>query len=141
MARQMRMRQMRGWAAALVLCLLAAAGAALAQEPPDAALYTVLITQPADGETVFDNEGNVAIRFHVVPSLRSEAGHQLLLSIDGLPFAPVSAAGATLRGVERGPHTLTASVVDSGGKLLASSSRASFYLWQASALFPNRRAK
>jgi len=60
--------------------------------------------------------------------------------IDGQPYSPRQRPSSfTLKGVERGEHSLQVRLVDSAGKVIASSDAVKFYMWQASALFPGRK--
>ena len=129
----------------LACCLsVASLGVALAQDPARAstASYRVLsIAEPADGETLFDNSGDVDIRIVVAPTLRRDAGDKFVLNVDELPVTPIDTTEMQLHALERGAHTLQASVVDRAGNVLISSPQVTFYLWEASALFPNRTKK
>jgi hypothetical protein len=123
--------------------LLAAALAGAAVSPPGLAqapgAYTVAIVQPANDETVHDNQGNVAVQVAVSPSLTAGAGIVVLL--DGQPVARQTDATFALSGIERGTHTLQAQVVGAGGATLAASPPVTFHMWQASRLFPSRKAR
>ena len=100
--------------------------------------YTdIAITQPANEETVHDNEGNVAVQVAVSPSLAP--GDRVVVLLDGQPAGKWADTTLTLSGVERGAHTLEARVVGPGGSMLVASQPITFYVWQASRLFPGRK--
>ncbi len=124
--------------------LLAAAFAgALAASPLPAQTpgkYTeVAIVQPAHEATVHDNQGNVAVQVAVSPSLAPR--DRIVVLLDGRPAARQAGTAVALSGVERGEHTLQALVVDANGATLATSQPVTFYMWQASRLFPSRKGK
>jgi hypothetical protein len=114
-----------------------AAPPGLAQAPPRYA--DVVIVQPANEETVHDNLGNVAVQVAVSPSLAP--GDRIVLLVDGRPVAQQMDATFALSGIERGAHTLQAQVVDASGATLVASRPVTFYMWQASRLFPGRGGK
>lgn len=84
-----------------------------------AALYkSLLVTNPADGSGLRNNSGNVSISILVEPSLRR--GHKIIISMDGKEIG--SGSRAALQNVDRGTHSISASVVDGNGKKLISTS-------------------
>lgn len=96
--------------------------------------WAIAITNPADGATIHDNEGNVPVEVTV------KRGGTIVALLDGKPYgAPRSSTSFILEGVERGEHTLQVQLVDAGGKVLASSAPVQFYVWRASVLFPGRK--
>ena len=101
---------------------------------------SVAVVKPAGDATVFDNAGNVEVTVAVSPALRTDAGDRIALILDGRRISVRRATHFKLSGITRGEHTLEAQVVDSGGNALISSNPVKFHLWQASRLFPNRRA-
>ena len=113
--------------------LLAAALAGAAVSPPGLAQapgsYNVAIVQPANEETVHDNQGNVAVQVAVSPGLAP--GDRIVLVLDGRPVRQQTGTTFALSGVERGAHTLQAQVVDANGATLAASRPVTFYMWQA----------
>lgn len=112
-------------------------------QPADQAPATVYrllsIAEPAEGQTVFDNRGDVSVRIELTPDLRVTVGDRLMLSVDERAATPVKGTKLQLHALERGAHTLQARVLDRSGHVLISSAPVTFYLWQASALFPNRK--
>jgi hypothetical protein len=100
--------------------------------------YDVEVVDPADGVTVFNDNGDVVVRVTVVPGL--ENGDQVELLVDGLPVAPPSASlEFPLYGIPRGEHLLQARIIDSTGNVGSISHSSSVNMWQASLLFPSRR--
>lgn len=90
---------------------------------------SILITNPADGSGLRSNNGSVSISVSLVPPLRP--GHKIIIAMDGNKVSAGSAESVSLQNVERGTHSLTASVIDGNGKKLASIS-SSFSLLRVS---------
>jgi hypothetical protein len=95
---------------------------------------TLVIVQPKDQSTVFNNNGDVEVRLGVEPG--TAAGEHIELLLDG---QPQHEQGHVLHHVDRGTHRLQARVVDSSGHSVIESKPVTFYLWQASRRFPSRR--
>ncbi len=99
-------------------------------EPPESdpppRYKQVAITSPANDEAVRANSGNITVRMSVNPSLRP--GDRLVLTMDGREIASGRATSVSLENVERGTHSLKASVVGRDGKTLASSEPVKFHL-------------
>jgi hypothetical protein len=75
-----------------------------------------------------------------VPGSKIAAGHRLRVLLDGKAFgAEQRTPDFVLQGVERGEHSLQIQLVDAGDAVVATSSAVTFYLWQASSLFPGRK--
>jgi len=94
----------------------------------------VAITSPGDDKAVRSNNGNITIRMSVKPSLRP--GDRLVLKMDGEEIASGRATSVSLRNVDRGTHTLSASVVGRDGTTLAGSQPVKFHLLRHSAQHP-----
>ena len=122
------------WLLAAALAGAAVTPLGLAQAPGS---YNVAIVQPANEETVHDNQGNVAVQVAVSPGLAP--GDRIVLVLDGRPVRQQTGTTFALSGVERGAHTLQAQVVDANGATLAASPPVAFHMWQASRLFPGRK--
>lgn len=117
-----------------------AQGAPQYAQAQTASLYSsVAVVQPAHDSTVFDNAGNVEVAVATSPDLRS--GDRIALVLDGRQRSVQQAARFKLSGIERGQHTLEARIVDDSGDTIIASKPVTFYLWQASRLFPSRRGK
>jgi hypothetical protein len=98
---------------------------------------SIEIVRPQDGETIQDNEGHVEVR--VTADLGRDQRIRVLM--DGMLVAPESESRTiAIENVDRGEHVLTAQVVDDRGRVVAESRAVTFYMWQASALFPGRTA-
>lgn len=101
--------------------------------------FGIAITSPQNEETIHDNTGSVPVSIAIQGSgLPEHSSIRVLL--DGRPYGAARyGASFTLEGVERGEHTLQAQVVDAAGKTVLSSDTVTFYMWQASRLFPGRK--
>lgn len=98
------------------------------KEKPQVFSYKqVVITSPANDETIRDNAGNITIQGSVSPALRQELGHQLRWTMDG---EVLEQQGLILRltNVDRGTHTVQLEVIDGEGEVLASSQPVTFHL-------------
>ncbi len=101
-------------------------------------LYEELaIASPSHEGTVRDNEGNVNVRVAISPELRER--HELELLLDGEPVARGQGLSFSLENVHRGEHQLRVRVRDSRGEVVAESDPSTFYMHQASRLFPQRQ--
>jgi hypothetical protein len=102
-----------------------------AQEKIEVPTYTAIsITNPSLNETIRDNNGNVAVIIDLAPALRS--GNSITLFMDDKELLKgKTQTGFTLNNVDRGSHTLRASVVDKNGEVLISSKSVIFHLHRA----------
>jgi len=98
----------------------------------------IAIVQPAHEETIHNNEGDLTVRVQVSGGA-PDGGVQLVL--DGAALAHTYRRDdiIELNGIERGTHTLQALLLDAKGEQLAASEPVTFYMWQASRLFPSRK--
>ncbi|GJM04847.1 MAG: hypothetical protein DHS20C09_08380 [marine bacterium B5-7] len=94
------------------------------------ALYkTLLVSNPADGAGLRSNNGNVSISLSLQPPLR--LGHKIIIRVDGQEVSNGSESSVSFQNMDRGTHSITASVVDGNGKQMISTS-SSFSLLRAS---------
>ena len=92
-----------------------------------ASQYTALtITSPENDASVRDNTGNIIVSVTLEPGLSPGRGDQLALYMDGAQVSVGTSAQFELSNVDRGTHSLTASVISKSGKDLISSSPVSF---------------
>lgn len=93
------------------------------------------IAQPADDQTLFESE-SVTISVQVQPGLAAQ--DQVWLTYDGQSIAPQTSGGTSflISPVDRGTHTVTASVRSTSGALLCQGTAISFHVRQASLLSP-----
>ncbi len=99
----------------------------------EAPKYTAIaITQPADDKPLRNNAGNVTISVKLTPAL--QAGHTLIIQMDGKTVAKSRETSITLNSVDRGTHSLQAWVEDKNGKVLHRAKSTTFHLLRVSVL-------
>jgi hypothetical protein len=87
------------------------------------------IVSPTDQETIFSAEGSVPVQIASRPELA--AGDRLVVYLNGKPAnAPENTYALTISGVERGQHTLTATILDSQGNPKIDSAPRTFFMRQ-----------
>jgi hypothetical protein len=94
------------------------------------------IVEPGNEATLRDSPGNVQVTLLLVPPLRQ--GDQIIVSLDGASQSqlPLTSTQFTLQNVDRGTHTLKATVVDNAGQAHAETQTVTFYLHRQSINFP-----
>ena len=103
--------------------------------------YTLALTSPASGETVRENSGLVTIKANLKPIPMDPFKMNVILDGD-LKGTAENALDVKMENVDRGMHQLEVQVTDQNGKLLASSSKTTFYLFRVSVLSkPQNQAK
>lgn len=90
---------------------------------------SVRITAPAN-DHVFtpDQTASIAVSIEVDPPLRGGEGHVLEFYLDGQLYAKGAQTSYNLVELNRGTHTVSASIVDDRGKKLKSSDSVSFHV-------------
>ena len=93
-----------------------------AREPAQKAIYeSFAFSKPQSDETVRNNLGIVMIETRLTPSLQARTGHRIQFYLDGEPNGPlIDRTAITMSNIERGAHSLSASVLDRDGKVLIS---------------------
>ena len=84
------------------------------------------VTSPTNDATIRDNGGNVRVSLSLTPGLQS--GHSIEVMIDGQPIGSGKSTSLTLTEVDRGTHTVQATIKDSDGKEVARSNSVIFHL-------------
>lgn len=100
------------------------------EKTPTETSYTEFqIVQPVNNATVRDNSGNVSVSLALTPPLDLAAGHKISVSVDG---KPVSKGGTSLSvqlpNIDRGSHTIKASVLNKKGKTIKTSNSITIHL-------------
>ncbi len=80
----------------------------------------IVVSNPENGSSVRSNSGNITISVLVKPSLRS--GHKILITMDGKELSKGTGTSISLTNIDRGSHTVGASVIDSSSKPIISGS-------------------
>lgn len=93
----------------------------------------VRFVQPGAEETIFDNQGTVAVAVRVEPPLGPQ--QRLALQLDDGAAVELSEPTYQFSGVARGTHTLKARVLGANGEALGEDASVTFHLRQASRLF------
>jgi len=84
------------------------------------------VTSPANDATIRDNGGNVRVSLSLSPGL--QGGHSIEIFMDGQAIGSGNSTSLTLTDVDRGTHTVRATVTDSDGKEVARSNSVIFHL-------------
>ncbi|MCF6324856.1 MAG: DUF4124 domain-containing protein [Gammaproteobacteria bacterium] len=104
-------------------------------ETRDIATYSSLqIAQPANEATIRDNSGNITVSVSSEPPLFIKKGHQITLLLDGVTISTSTSAQTMLPNIDRGSHTLRATIIDKEGTALITSNDSIFYLHRVSIL-------
>lgn len=91
----------------------------------------LLITSPIDDATVRDNSGTVSVALSSEPALVE--GHKIQIYLDGSAYqSPQASTSFTLSNIDRGTHTLSASILSESGETLFQSKALSFHLHRGS---------
>jgi hypothetical protein len=93
------------------------------------------IRSPQDDEALVEHSGRVTVGVAINPPLRLGSGHRLQFRLDGKAMGPLSAATSiVLENVDRGTHVIAADVVDSAGRVVASTQPSTFHLQRTSVI-------
>jgi hypothetical protein len=84
----------------------------------------MIITQPANGQTIRTDDGLVTVAVDLRPALQKKAGHRLIASVNGRRI-PGQSSSIDIQ-VPRGSHRLQTAVIDSDGRVVARSNQITF---------------
>ena len=99
------------------------------EAPQQAIAYTqVSISSPGNEQTLFFDTTGMPVAVQVTPAL--QAGHEVVISLDGKEVVRGQTTSYMLGNVSRGTHTLSAAVVDDTGKTLKQGDAVTFYMRQ-----------
>ena len=91
--------------------------------------------KPVNDETLRNNLGIVMAETKLVPALQHKLKHRIQFYLDNEPYGPVIASTAvTMSNLDRGAHTLSASVVDQEGNTLISTGSVTVHVKRESKL-------
>src|SRR3569623_1804134 len=82
------------------------------------------------------NRSNIAVQVALDPPLVTKEGDYIVIALDGKPAAQGSGSGYTLTNIDRGTHTVEASVSSAAGQTLIRSAPVTFHLQRISANRP-----
>lgn len=98
------------------------------------------ISSPANDESIWGSGGKVMIQVKLPGPLAP--GDRLQVSVDGKAQPIMAGTALVLSGVDRGEHSLQARIVNSKGKVMASSAVTRFHMKQVQAVaIPGRRPR
>lgn len=86
------------------------------------------ITQPVHDTSVRENSGKVHISIRVEPNIFVERGHKLVIYMDGVEVYRGEQTSITLDNIDRGTHTLKASIVSRQGQSIQETGITTFTL-------------
>lgn len=114
----------------------APAAADAANAKPDASYQSCAIASPANDQ-MFMNAFEVTAGVSLQPGLRP--GDRVIVTLDGqrLPGVPPSGGQFSISPVDRGTHTIQASVMDPDGQTVCQSPSVTFHVHQQSRQAPN----
>jgi hypothetical protein len=113
---------------------------ASAAEPQQTPSYSRLaFLSPSDDEPVRANDGVVEVRLALEPALREDAGHRLRVTLDNEVVRESAPLSFELENVDRGTHSLTATVVDADGNPVMPGQGVTFHVLRVSAPRPTPR--
>ena len=95
-------------------------------EPEEVGYEEFKVTSPENDTTIRDNGGNVHVSLSLSPGLQS--GHSIEIFMDGQAIGSGSSTSLTLADVDRGTHTVRATVKDAEGKDVVRSNSVIFHL-------------
>ena len=94
--------------------------------------------EPENDATVRNNLGVVTVRLLLEPALKTQLGHKIQFFMDNEPHGPpVQNTTMGFSNIERGTHTLSATVIDSNEQTVMSSDTVTFHLHRESIFNPN----
>ena len=99
---------------------------ALTVDEPAADYESFEVASPANDEAIRDNGGSVKVGLKIAPALRS--GHEVEIFVDGTSVGRGRGSSATLTDVDRGSHSVYATIVDGEGKEVARTPSITFHL-------------
>jgi hypothetical protein len=92
--------------------------------------YTAFtIVQPVNDATIRNNTGSVSVSLSLTPALDTSAGHHISVSVDGKVIIKNSASlTVPLTNIERGSHSIQATVKNKKGKTIKTSNSVTVHL-------------
>lgn len=96
--------------------------------------YTFLkITSPESDATIRSNAGNITVSLNIQPVLNIRQGHYLSILVDGaIAQDNVSSLSTALSNIDRGTHSITASIKNKKGSVLIASKPVTIHIHRAS---------
>jgi len=103
------------------------------QEPEKPTIYTRFdITSPANNASIRDNSGNISVSMTLNPVLNTKQGHTISISVDGKVIKDkIQSSKTQLNNINRGTHTISASIKNKKGSTLYTSQTITVHLHRA----------
>lgn len=106
---------------------------AAAQPAASDAYETLAMQRPHGDETIRSNAGIVNVAVTLEPGLQIKIGHRVQFYLDDQPRGrPLARLSTSFTNVDRGTHSVSATVIDGDGNVLIKSTPVSFHLLRAS---------
>jgi len=97
------------------------------------------ILDPQSEATIRNNLGEIELSTVLEPALATRQGHLIMYFLDGQPYSKaVAATTLNLADIDRGAHSLSASVLDKEGRVLISTAVITVYVKRNSILHGDR---
>ncbi|MDO9371667.1 MAG: DUF4124 domain-containing protein [Gammaproteobacteria bacterium] len=94
------------------------------------------IVTPENDATARENDGNVNVELVTEPAWNPQWGHKARVMLDGKPLPDMqTTAKFQLKNIDRGTHSLQATMLDAKGAVLATSQTITFHLKRRSTQF------
>lgn len=112
-----------------------------ADAPVESEVYKGLeIVKPADNSTIRNNLGIIEVQLRIEPALKVREKHRLQFYLDNERYGPlVDKTAIMMSNIERGEHTLSASVFDADGNVVAASNSVTVFVKRESVLHKKDR--
>jgi len=93
------------------------------------------ITSPNNDETIRESSGNILVKLLLSPSLKTKDGHSITLYVDNQVFlSNITMLSVNLSSIDRGSHTIHATVNDSSDQTFIQSNVITIHLKRFSKL-------
>lgn len=112
-----------------------------ADAPVESEIYQGLeVTKPADDSTIRNNLGIIEVQLRIEPALKVREKHRLQLYLDNERYGPlIDKTAIMMSNIERGEHTLSASVFDADGNVVIASAPVTVHVKRESVLHDKDR--
>lgn len=109
------------------------------EKKPATTYRSLTIQQPANNDVIRANNGAISVTLQSQPGLDAAAGHKYAIALDGKVLQSGQSGSLTINEVARGSHTVSAQIIDSTGKVLATATPVTIQLLRSSAIPPARK--
>ena len=95
----------------------------------DTSYTSFKILHPANDDTIRNNNGNITVSLALTPELNTASGHKISVSVDGkVVIQSTALLTVQLTNIDRGSHTIQATVINKKGKTIKSSNSITVHL-------------